>query len=114
MITLQKWLEDNQMTVVAFADGVGLDHSTIYRIMSGERMPSLEVAHVIQYATGGDVKTDTFLKMPVADYMKRYRDEARESANKERRTRAMALQLAEEARAKTRARRAAARARRAA
>lgn len=91
-MTLSDWLERNQMTAVAFSDEVGLDHSTIYRIMSGERMPSLEVAYVIQHATDGEVEPELFLRMTPEGYMEKWRRDARKSANPERRARALKIE----------------------
>jgi transcriptional regulator with XRE-family HTH domain len=87
-MTLQEWLDANEMKVVELSDRLGLDHSTLYRILRGERMPSLEVAAVIEYYTGGQVTADSFLKVTPEKYMRQWRSEARRSINPIRRQRA--------------------------
>ena len=88
-MTLKQWLKVNGLKVVEFSDLLGLEHSTIYRILRGERMPSLEVATVIEYYTGGEVTADTFLKVTPEQYLRRWRTDARKSTSEERRRRAI-------------------------
>jgi transcriptional regulator with XRE-family HTH domain len=90
-MTLQEWLDANGIKVVELSDQLGLDHSTLYRILRGERMPSLEVAAVIEYYTGGQVSADSFLKVSPERYMRRWRSEARKSTNPSRRSRAIKI-----------------------
>jgi transcriptional regulator with XRE-family HTH domain len=90
-MTLDEWLQAKKINVVAFADELGLDHSTLYRAISGERMPSLEVAFAIEHLTRGKVKAETFLRMTPEEYIEQWRGEARKSINPDRRARANAL-----------------------
>ena len=91
MMTLREWLEAKGMTVIEFADEIGLDHSGIYRSISGDRMPSLQVACAIEYYTRGKVKVESFLRMSPEAYIKQWRADARKSLNRKRRKRANAL-----------------------
>jgi hypothetical protein len=90
-MTLAEYLKANEIGVVAFSDLIGIDHSTTYRILSGSRLPSLEVAFVIQYYTKGKVRADSYLRTSPASYLQDWRNGARKSANPERRARATAL-----------------------
>jgi transcriptional regulator with XRE-family HTH domain len=87
-MTLREWLLHKNMTAVAFGDLVGLDHSTIYRLVNGDRMPSLEVAAVVQFFTNGAVKPESFLRMTPEGYIRQWRSDAKKSANPARRARA--------------------------
>lgn len=91
MMTLREWLEAKQMTVVDFADAIGLDHTGVYRAIAGDRLPSLESAFAIEHFTRGRVKAESFLRMSPEEYIETWRGEARKSINRKRRARALAL-----------------------
>jgi transcriptional regulator with XRE-family HTH domain len=79
MLPLEKWLKVNKTTAQEMAAALGLDHSTIYRLLSGERLPRLEIAFMIQYYTDGEVTPESFLKHTPAGYVKLFKANARQA-----------------------------------
>ena len=91
MTNLKDWLAARDMTVVEFADELGLDMSGLYRAIAGDRLPSLETACAIEYFTAGEVRPESFLRKSPDDYIKQWRKNAKKSVNPVRRKRAYAL-----------------------
>lgn len=52
---LVAWLEEHELTPAAFAARIAANRSQIYRLTTGERGPSIDLAYRIQEATGGVV-----------------------------------------------------------
>jgi transcriptional regulator with XRE-family HTH domain len=73
-MTLQKYLESRGMLPADLAAELGLYPSTLYRILSGQRGPSLELAFVIEQYTNGKVKAESFLPIDAEEMLKSYRD----------------------------------------
>lgn len=61
MMTLKAYLEWTGEKQVLFADRVGTTPATISRLCGGTLKPALDLAHRIETATGGKVKTETWV-----------------------------------------------------
>ena len=79
MLALKKWLVANDKTPQELAAALGLDHSTIYRLLKGDRLPRLEIAFVIEYYTKGEVTPESFLKLTPRGYLQQFRANARQA-----------------------------------
>jgi hypothetical protein len=71
-MTLNDYMAKHRLTNAAFGRMVGMDQSSIWRIATGERLPSLEAAFVINYVTKGQVPLDSFLLMSPREYHKAF------------------------------------------
>ena len=57
---LKQYIRQARMTQTQFAKQTGLSLSSVSRIISGERQPSLRVMQIIYRATDGNVRADYF------------------------------------------------------
>lgn len=57
---LKQYIRQSRMTQTQFAKQTGLSLSSVSRIISGERQPSLRVMQIIYQATDGKVRADDF------------------------------------------------------
>jgi len=57
---LKQYIRQSRMTQTQFAKQIGLSLSSVSRIISGERQPSLKVMQIIYRATDGTVRADDF------------------------------------------------------
>ena len=57
---LSDYLKENDLTLSAFAEAVGLDVSTIHRAATGKVIPTRENMDAIVKATGGAVQPNDF------------------------------------------------------
>jgi DNA-binding XRE family transcriptional regulator len=60
-MTLKEYLTWKSLTDTAFAREIGVVPSTVLRLKSGDRSPSMALARKIMEATGGKVRPDDFL-----------------------------------------------------
>lgn len=60
-MTLRDHLRATNEAVNAFADRIGVDRSTIRKIVYRQRQPSLELAVTISLATNGAVKPEDMI-----------------------------------------------------
>ncbi len=58
---LATYLEETGVKPSAFAERLGVAPSTILRLVSGDRLPGLELAIQIREASDGKVQPDDFL-----------------------------------------------------
>ena len=58
-MTLDQYLNDNQLKEAAFAELIGVDQSTINRLRKGQ-VPSKPIMEKIFHETGGVVRADDF------------------------------------------------------
>ncbi len=63
---LSHYLDEKSLNASAFAAVVGVEPSTVTRLLRGERAPSLALAARIREATGGKVTADDFLPAPAS------------------------------------------------
>ena len=59
---LKQYIRQSRMTQTQFAKQTGLSLSSVSRIISGERQPSLRVMQIIYQVTNGKVKADDFFR----------------------------------------------------
>ena len=59
---LKQYIRQARMTQTQFAKQTGLSLSSVSRIISGERQPSLKVMQIIYRATDGKVRADDFFR----------------------------------------------------
>jgi len=59
---LKQYIRQARMTQTQFAKQTGLSLSSVSRIISGERQPSLRVMQIIYQVTNGKVKADDFFR----------------------------------------------------
>lgn len=52
---LKEWLQENGITQVSFAKGLGITHIYLNMIVNGKRLPSFKLGKRIESATFGDV-----------------------------------------------------------
>ena len=57
---LSDYLKEQDLTLSAFAEAVGLDVSTVHRAATGKVIPSRENMNAIVKATGGAVQPNDF------------------------------------------------------
>ena len=57
---LKQYIRQARMTQTQFAKQTGLSLSSVSRIISGERQPSLKVMQIIYRAPDGKVRADDF------------------------------------------------------
>jgi transcriptional regulator with XRE-family HTH domain len=57
---LKRWLFENQVTQIEFAERVGIGQGFLSDIMGGRRRPSTETMDAIRKATKGEITADTF------------------------------------------------------
>lgn len=60
-MTLDRYLSENKITQVAFAESIGVCQSAISRLRSGKLNPPLSLLNKIFDATAGDVTPNDFL-----------------------------------------------------
>jgi predicted transcriptional regulator len=58
---LGQYLDEHGIDVAAFAAAIRVDLSTVYRYLSGDRLPRADVLRRIKRATGGKVTPNDFL-----------------------------------------------------
>jgi len=63
---LKTYLDENKLTVEAFAASVRCAPQTLYRYISGERRPRADVLSAIRDATGGKVTANDFFHSEAA------------------------------------------------
>jgi transcriptional regulator with XRE-family HTH domain len=63
---LAHYLDEKSLNATAFAAAVGVEPSTVTRLLRGERTPSLALAARIRAATEGKVTADDFLPAPAS------------------------------------------------
>lgn len=61
MTALTAYLADKGEKISAFAVRIGRSPSTLTRVLSGERNPSIELARDIERGTGGEISAAEFL-----------------------------------------------------
>jgi transcriptional regulator with XRE-family HTH domain len=61
MNTLRRYLEENDESLSAFAVRIGKAPSTLTRVLSGERNPSIGLAREIEKGTAGKVTAAEFM-----------------------------------------------------
>ena len=67
-MNLRSYLDEQKITPAAFAAAIGVMPASIYRYLSGERLPHREVMEKIAAETGGKVQpNDFFLASPTAE-----------------------------------------------
>lgn len=59
---LKQYIRQSRMTQTQFAKQTGLSLSSVSRMISGERQPSLRVMQIIYQATDGKVRADDFFR----------------------------------------------------
>ena len=59
---LKQYIRQSRMTQTQFAKQTGLSLSSVSRIISGDRQPSLRVMQSIYQATNGKVRADDFFR----------------------------------------------------
>ena len=59
---LKQYIRQARMTQTQFAKQTGLSMSSVSRMISGERQPSLRVMQIIYQATDGKVRADDFFR----------------------------------------------------
>ena len=59
---LKQYIRQARMTQTQFAKQTGLSLSSVSRMISGERQPSLRVMQIIYQATDGKVRADDFFR----------------------------------------------------
>ena len=59
---LKQYIRQARITQTQFAKQTGLSLSSVSRIISGERQPSLRVMQIIYQATNGKVRADDFFR----------------------------------------------------
>lgn len=60
-MTLKDWIEKRGITQSDFARRVGVQQSTVNKIIHGHRKPSMRVAYAIEVATNGAIKSESWL-----------------------------------------------------
>jgi transcriptional regulator with XRE-family HTH domain len=73
-MTLSQYLSDRDMPPSDLAAALGLYPSTLYRILSGQRMPSLALAFAIERYTRGVVTAESFLPVDVDETLEAYQN----------------------------------------
>ena len=63
---LQKYLDENNEAVAAFAERTGTSRQTIYRIIKGEARPSADMIKGIMNASGGTLTFDDLYRETAA------------------------------------------------
>lgn len=61
---LSEYVRENGLKYSFLAEKLGLTREYLYKIQTGERRPSLEVAIMIEDFTGGKVKPRDFIHEP--------------------------------------------------
>ena len=60
LMKLEQWLKSNNMSAAAFAKRIGVARCSVYRYVSGERVPSRTYMGAILKETGGKVTANDF------------------------------------------------------
>lgn len=61
MITLSAYLEQNGVSIKAFAAAIEVTPMTVYRYIRGKNRPEWDVLERIKRVTGGEVTADSFM-----------------------------------------------------
>lgn len=61
MITLSAYLEQNGVSIKAFAAAIEVAPMTVYRYVRGKNRPEWDVLERIKRVTGGQVTADSFM-----------------------------------------------------
>jgi len=62
---LRVWLNNNNISVVMFADTIGVSRTAVYRYISGERRPDRERMRAITRATKNAVTANDFVDVEI-------------------------------------------------
>lgn len=62
MMDLRTYLFNHRMKVVEFGRRINFSPIHLYKIIHGERKPSLKLAKIIEKETNGEVKAEELLK----------------------------------------------------
>lgn len=62
MNDLKNWLKNSGISYKIFAINIGIDQTTVYRWLNGERKPSMKTAKRIEEYTKGKVRMQSWLK----------------------------------------------------
>lgn len=63
MNQLALYLSTNSISQRQFAESISLDPSVVSRFLRGEARPGLDTAFLIERATGGEVKAESWAKI---------------------------------------------------
>jgi hypothetical protein len=86
-MTLGEFLSEQNILPIEFARIFHLSSSTAYRLISGERQPSLSLAFAVEHWSGERVRAESFLPVTARAVLDAYRDSAHDTAGHGRRVR---------------------------
>ena len=67
MSKLQRFLQDREISVAAFADGINVHLATAYKYINGGRIPDREVMPRIVEWSGGELTPNDFYDLPAPE-----------------------------------------------